>query len=86
MSEWHGTELHYSGSPDVMAAHAIRQRDAGIQIIGACCVSAPRHVNMMRQVLEGDIPVPEVEFEIATVRQVSKGRVRTGRSAPRPMD
>ena len=86
MPEWHGTELHYSGSPDVMAAHAVRQRDAGVQIIGACCGSAPRHLNMMRQVLDGDIPVPEVEFEIATVRQVSKGRVRTGRRAPRPVD
>jgi methionine synthase I (cobalamin-dependent) len=84
MPEWHGTELHYSGSPDVMAAHAIRQRDAGVQIIGACCGSAPRHLHMMRQVLDGVIPVPEVEFEVATVRQVSKGRVRTGRRAARP--
>jgi len=86
MPEWHGTELHYSGSPDVMAAHASRQRDAGIQIIGACCGSSPRHLHMMRQVLDGDIPVPEVEFEIATVRQVSKGHARTGRRASRPID
>jgi methionine synthase I (cobalamin-dependent) len=79
MPEWHGTELHYSGEPEVMAAHAARQRDAGIQIIGACCGSAPRHLAMMRQVLDGAIPVPEVEFEVATVRQVPKGRKRTGR-------
>ena len=39
---------------------------------------------MMRQVLDGVIPVPEVEFEVATVRQVSKGRVRTGRRTARP--
>lgn len=79
MPEWHGTDLHYSGSPDVMAAHAHRQRAAGIQIIGACCGSAPEHLAMMRQVLDGVIPVPEVDFEVAVVRQVAKARTRTGR-------
>ncbi|MDG1696919.1 MAG: betaine--homocysteine S-methyltransferase, partial [Ilumatobacter sp.] len=70
MPEWHGTELHYSGDPEVMAAHAVRQREAGIQIIGACCGSSPKHLAMMRQVLDGNLPVPEVEFEVAAVRQV----------------
>ena len=84
MPEWHGTELHYSGEPEVMAAHAVRQREAGIQIIGACCGSSPKHLAMMRQVLDGDLPVPEVEFEVAVVRQVPKGRQRTGRRSSRP--
>ncbi len=79
MPEWHGTELHYSGSPDVMAAHAHRQQEAGIQLIGACCGSSPEHLQMMRQVVDGELPVPEVEFEVAVVRQVPKGRARTGR-------
>ncbi len=81
MPEWVGAELHYSGSPEVMAAHTIRQRDAGIQIIGACCGSAPRHIAMMRQVLDGEIEVPEVEFEVAVKRAVAKPRER--RSARR---
>ena len=84
MPQWVGAELHYSGSPEVMAAHAIRQRDAGIQIIGACCGSAPRHLAMMRQVLDGDIEVPEVEFEVAVKRAVSKPRKRTGRRGGGP--
>ena len=84
MPEWHGTELHYSGDPEVMAAHAVRQRDAGIQIIGACCGSSPKHLAMMRQVLDGNLPVPEVEFEVAAVRQVAKARRRTGRRSSRP--
>ena len=84
MPEWHGTELHYSGEPEVMAAHAVRQRDAGIQIIGACCGSSPKHLAMMRQVLDGNLPVPEVEFEVAAVRQVVKARQRTGRRSSRP--
>lgn len=76
MPQWVGAELHYSGSPEVMAAHAIRQREAGIQIIGACCGSAPSHLAMMRQVLDGEIPVPEVDVEVAAVRQVVKPRER----------
>jgi 5-methyltetrahydrofolate--homocysteine methyltransferase len=84
MPEWRGTELHYSGSPEVMAAHAIRQRDAGVRIIGACCGSSPAHLAMMRKVLDGDLPVPEVDYEVAAVRQVPKGRARRGRRTPRP--
>jgi len=83
MPEWHGAELHYSGSPEVMAAHAYRQRAAGIQMIGACCGSSPRHLAMMRQVLDGDIEVPEVEFEVAVTRQVAKPRERRGGRGPR---
>jgi 5-methyltetrahydrofolate--homocysteine methyltransferase len=79
MPEWHGTELHYSGSPEVMAAHAYRQREAGIQLIGACCGSSPEHLAMMRQVLDGEIEVPDVDFEVAVVRQVAKPRERRGR-------
>ncbi len=79
MPEWHGTELHYSGSPEVMAAFTQRQREAGVQVIGACCGSSPEHLAMMRQVLDGDIEPPEVEYEVAAVRQVAKERPRRGR-------
>ena len=79
MPEWHGTELHYSGSPEVRAAHAHRQREAGVQVIGACCGSSPEHLAMMRQVLDGEIEPPEVEYEVAAVRQVAKERPRRGR-------
>ena len=79
MPEWHGTELHYSGSPEVMAAYAFRQRAAGIQIIGACCGSSPAHLAMMRQVLDGTIEPPDVEYEVAAKRAVVKPRERRGR-------
>ena len=84
MPEWRGTELHYSGSPEVMAAHADRQRAAGVQVIGACCGSSPEHLAMMRRVLDGSMEPPEVEFEVAVVRQVPKGRARRGRRTARP--
>jgi 5-methyltetrahydrofolate--homocysteine methyltransferase len=75
MPEWRGAELHYSGSPEIMAAHAHRQRGAGVQMIGGCCGSTPAHLAMMRAVLDGNIEPPEVDFEPAVLRQVLK---RTG--------
>jgi 5-methyltetrahydrofolate--homocysteine methyltransferase len=80
MPEWRGTVLHYSGSPEVMAAHAHRQREAGVQLIGACCGSTPEHLALMRAVLDGTEPVPEVVAEPAVMRQVVKReRQRRGR-------
>lgn len=72
--EWHGTELNYSGTPEVMAAYADRSRNLGVQLIGACCGSSPEHISMMRQVLDGELPVPEVEEVAATVQLVAKKR------------
>ena len=80
MPEWVvGAELHYSGSPEVMAAHASRQRDAGIQIIGACCGSAPEHLAMMRQVLRRRDRGPRSRLRGG--RQASRGK--TARTARR---
>ncbi|MDH4277480.1 MAG: betaine--homocysteine S-methyltransferase [Acidimicrobiia bacterium] len=79
--EWRGTELHYDGTPEVMAAYAARARDVGAQLIGACCGSTPEHIAMMRAVLDGDEPVPEVEIVAATTTLVAKPR--GGRSSRR---
>lgn len=72
--QWHGTELHYSGSPEVMAAYAVRARSLGVSLIGACCGSSPEHIALMRAVLDGDVPVPEVEEITATTQMVAKKR------------
>jgi len=86
MPEWRGADLHYSGSPEIMAAHAHRQREAGIQMIGGCCGSAPAHLAQMRAVLDGTIDVPEVDFEPAVLRQVLRatGDQPRGRRRGRP--
>ncbi|MDH3294039.1 MAG: homocysteine S-methyltransferase family protein, partial [Acidimicrobiia bacterium] len=80
--EWHGTELRYDGSPEVMAAYAVRARDVGARLIGACCGSTPEHIKLMRRVLDGVEPVPEVEEIAATTTLVAKPRSgrRGGRS------
>jgi 5-methyltetrahydrofolate--homocysteine methyltransferase len=78
--EWHGAELSYSGSPEIMSAHAHRMRSSGIQIIGGCCGNSPAHVAAIRGVLDGTIPVPDVEVEAAPVRAaVDEGATRRTR-------
>ncbi|WP_420452120.1 betaine--homocysteine S-methyltransferase [Ilumatobacter sp.] len=78
MPEWHGAELRYSGSPDVMAAHAHRQRESGVQIIGACCGSSPEHLALMRRVLDREIEAPDVGYEPPPRREPPAPRERRG--------
>jgi len=44
-------EITYSGTPEVMARYALRVRDLGARIIGACCGSTPQHVRAMAEAL-----------------------------------
>jgi len=44
-------EITYSGTPEVMAHYAVRVRDLGARIIGACCGSTPVHVQAMAEAL-----------------------------------
>lgn len=46
-------ELIYSGTPEVMARYALRVRELGARIIGACCGSTPEHVRAMAEALRG---------------------------------
>ena len=84
MPRFEGDKLIYDGTPDVMAAYADRVRGHGISLIGGCCGSGPAHIRMMRQVLDGAIPVPDVTLvpmqpaqEAAPVRTRER-RVRRG--------
>ncbi len=77
--EWHGAELSYSGSPDIMGAHAHRMREAGIQIVGGCCGNSPDHVAAIRAVLDGTVPVPDVEVVEAPTRAATDGSPRRNR-------
>ncbi|MEM9652894.1 MAG: betaine--homocysteine S-methyltransferase [Actinomycetota bacterium] len=76
--EWHGTELIYNATPEVMAAYGHRARELGVDLIGGCCGSSADHIALMRAVLDGEEPVPEVEEITATTRLVAKKK-RQGR-------
>ena len=63
---WKGAELEYDATPEILSAHAHRLREAGVSIIGACCGSTPEHIAMIRAVLDGDHPVPDITPPVAT--------------------
>lgn len=56
-----GERLHYAGTPEVMGAHAERMARAGVDIIGGCCGTSPRHIAYMRGVLDGTIVPPGID-------------------------
>ena len=58
---WSGNTFHYTGTPEMLAAHAHRTRQGGVQIIGACCGGAPAHVAAIAATLAGHRPVPEID-------------------------
>ncbi|MXZ30885.1 MAG: methionine synthase [Acidimicrobiia bacterium] len=56
---WSGNTFHYTGTPEMLAAHAHRARRDGVQIIGGCCGSTPDHIAAIAAVLAGERPAPE---------------------------
>ncbi len=46
----------YDATPDVMADYAIKVRDQGARIIGACCGSTPNHIKAMVAALGKAVP------------------------------
>lgn len=41
----------YPGTPQIMAEYALRMRDLGVGIIGACCGNTPRHLEAIANAL-----------------------------------
>lgn len=54
--EFRGTEIHYSGTPPLMADYARLARDAGARIIGGCCGTSCTHLAAMRVALDSYTP------------------------------
>jgi methionine synthase I (cobalamin-dependent) len=48
-----GMDVHYDTTPETMADFARRFRDAGANVIGACCGSTPPHLRAMAEALSG---------------------------------
>jgi len=44
-------QIHYDGTPEVMAEYALKMKALGINYIGACCGSTPVHIAAMRAAL-----------------------------------
>ncbi|ENN87627.1 hypothetical protein RHSP_45030 [Rhizobium freirei PRF 81] len=66
--EYRGGELHYPGSPGLMADYARLARDAGARIIGGCCGTSCIHLAAMRQALDSYVPGPRPTLETIVER------------------
>ena len=51
-------QIHYSGTPEVMADYARLARDAGARIIGGCCGTTAAHLAAMAAALRDHRPGP----------------------------
>ena len=67
--QWHGTHIHYSGAPELMATYAGLAVDCGARVIGGCCGNTPAHVAAMRRGLDAHEPSarPDVEAIVAAL-------------------
>lgn len=65
--EFRGTEIHYSGTPELMADYARLAMDAGARIIGGCCGTSCEHLAAMRAAIDAHEPAetPSID-EIVT--------------------
>ena len=50
--EFRGTEIHYSGTPDLMGRYVRLAVAAGARIVGGCCGTSPDHLASMRRALD----------------------------------
>ncbi|HEX9170312.1 MAG TPA: homocysteine S-methyltransferase family protein, partial [Roseiarcus sp.] len=84
--QWHGAEIHYSGTPELMATYAGLAVDCGARIVGGCCGNTPAHVAAMRRRLDGleARARPDVEAIVAALGQlVAPPAAQIGAARPR---
>lgn len=64
-----GTEIVYSGTPELMGRYAGVAIDAGARIIGGCCGTSPEHLANMRRAIDTHVvgDAPTVDQIVAAV-------------------
>jgi methionine synthase I (cobalamin-dependent) len=67
--QFHGTEIVYSGTPELMARYASMAADAGVRIVGGCCGTSAEHLAGMRVALDERVPGerPSIDQIIAEI-------------------
>nr|WP_180882755.1 betaine--homocysteine S-methyltransferase [Mesorhizobium loti] len=63
--EFRGTEIHYSGTPELMSDYVRLAVDAGARIIGGCCGTSFAHLAAMRKAL--DVHKKDVRPTVETI-------------------
>ena len=82
--EYRGAEIHYSGTPPLMAEYARLARDAGARIIGGCCGTSCEHLAAMRQALDAHElrERPTLEAIIDVIGPLRNKTANEGAAAP----
>jgi 5-methyltetrahydrofolate--homocysteine methyltransferase len=67
--EFRGTQIHYSGTPELMADYVRLAVDGGAQIVGGCCGTSFEHLAAMRKALDAHErgPRPDVDAIVARI-------------------
>ncbi|MDQ3248337.1 MAG: homocysteine S-methyltransferase family protein [Chloroflexota bacterium] len=78
-------KIHYEGTPELMAEYALKMRNLGINIIGACCGSSPAHIAAMRAALAQvhDEPIAGPPPPAAINERIESAESRAARAAAR---
>ncbi len=79
--EFHGSEIHYSGTPPLMAEYARLAIDAGARIIGGCCGTTCDHLIAMRNAIDSHERQPRPTVE-EIVEKIGPMRNKTADDAP----
>lgn len=58
----------YDGTPEIMGEYAVRVRNLGANIIGACCGSTPEHIRHIKMALDS------TPFKMATLDESAVGK------------
>lgn len=51
-----GTEIVYSGTPELMARYTTNAINGGARIVGGCCGTTPTHIAAMREAIDTHVP------------------------------
>jgi 5-methyltetrahydrofolate--homocysteine methyltransferase len=67
--QFQGTEIVYSGTPELMGVYVRMAADTGVRIVGGCCGTSPEHLASMRRALDERVPGqrPEIDEIVALV-------------------
>ncbi|MGZ4712177.1 MAG: betaine--homocysteine S-methyltransferase [Acidimicrobiia bacterium] len=89
--EFRGAEIHYSGTPELMARYVGLAVAAGARIVGGCCGTSPEHLAAMRvaldaaledRALDGPGPRPTLETVVDMIGPLANAAPRSD-AAPR---
>ncbi len=75
--------ISYDGTPDVMADYALRLRNLGVNVIGACCGSTPPHIAAMAHALDAAKDEPIAGPPVAESATIESAESRADRAAAR---